>query len=415
MANFVEQYLIYNQGNMVPKRYHAWSALSILAMTMGRKVFVDHSYFQVYTMLYSCLVGRQGLRKSSAKDCACDMLKSVFPGYPLGASVTSREKIVERLSGDKSTVLTFTDHDGILVPYKPMAFFINELKNFLSINPGAMIEFLTDIYDRKFFDADTIKHGAQPIINPCINILACETPKWLIEKLKLNVVTGGFSRRMLYIYETAKPKRITFPHKNEESLRAEAWCKQHLQKIDALVGPFSWKDQVARDFFDNWFTNLKTPDDEILEGFYEAKDILALKVTMLLCVADEQPELILTKEKLEMGIAFLEQLEDNLPKLTVAAGRNELAVPQQAMLDILEEKGGMMAEKEWHKLAGKNMSEFEYANAKKFFKDTDQLYEINMPIKNELNMKVDRRMMLTAAKYRDLIKSGDIGVKQPTP
>ncbi len=370
--DFISQYLKYNSGNMSPQRYHMWSALSILAMTMSRKVYVDHEYYQIHPTMYICLVGRQGIRKSTAKDLAKQMFLEVFPDYPLGANVQSREDIVKQLAKDESS-RSFTDEHGNQIEIKPVAFFINELKNFLSINPSGMIEFLTDIYDTKFFAASTIKHGLQPIINPCINILACETPKWIVEKMKLNIIAGGFSRRMIYVYETEAPERVTFPVKTKEAKEAEEWCKAHLQKISTLAGPFKWEPD-ARTFFDKWFRSLPRMEDEILEGFYEAKDGLALKVSMMVAIAQPEPRLLLTKDILQIGISILESIEDNLPKLTIAAGRNELAVPQQRILEVLKQKGRMTMS-DWRELANKEMNEMEFLSSKRFFTETRQIVE----------------------------------------
>jgi len=35
---------------------------------------LNHSYFNIHPNLYVCLVGRQGFRKSTAKDIARDLL-----------------------------------------------------------------------------------------------------------------------------------------------------------------------------------------------------------------------------------------------------------------------------------------------------------------------------------------------------
>lgn len=406
--DFISQYLTYNSGNMAPKRFHMWCALSILAMTVGRRIYVEHEYFRVHAMLYITLVGRQGLRKTTAKDMAKNLFLEVFPDYPIGASVQSREKIVERMASD-DCLRAYQDLDGSMIEYKPTAFFINELKNFMSINPGAMVEFLTDIYDTKFFASDTIKHGLQPIINPCINILACETPKWIIEKLKLNVIAGGFSRRMLYIYETVRPERITFPKKTPEATAAEEWCKGHLRKIANITGPFTWEPS-ARVYFDHWFQNLPSQDDEILEGYYEAKDILVQKIAMLIAVGQPEPKLVFTKPILELAIAFLESIEDNLPKLTIAAGRNELAIPQQALKDMLHDHGGLMLERDFHLEAGKHMTEFEYVNAKGFFIKTEQIVEFAQKFKED-GIEITRLVIASRAKYKDMVKKGEVTIK----
>lgn len=379
--------------------YHMWSALSILGMTMSRKIYVDHEYFQIHPTLYICLVGRQGLRKSTAKDLAKNLFLEVFPDYPLGASVQSREKIVEQLSKDDA-LRVFTDENGNTIEIKPIAFFINELKNFMSINPSGMVEFLTDIYDTKFFAASTIKHGLQPIINPCVNILACETPNWIIEKLKMNIIAGGFSRRMIYVYVTEAPERITFPVKSDEAKRAEEWCKQHLLKINELRGPFKWEPS-AKVFFDSWFRGLPRIQDEVLEGFYEAMDVLAMKVAMLVAVSQENPKLVLTCENLKTAIAFLEEVIVNLPRLSIAAGRNELAVPQQKLLELIQANNGCMMEKDWHKFATKELNEIEYGMVKRMFRDTRQLYEVSYKVNGKVDMA-----LFTAEKREELIAAG---------
>ncbi len=397
--DFVSQYLLYNSGNMSPLRYHRWCALMVLACTVGRKIYVDHGYFQIRPSLYITLVGRQGIRKTTAMSNAKYMLLEVFPDYPITASVMSREQIVTRLASD-DFIRAYQDETGNLIEYRPMAMFINELKNFMSINPAGMVDFLTDIYDTPVFNSDTIKHGLQPIKNPCLNILACETPTWIIEKLELNMLAGGFSRRMLYVYETIRPDRITFPHLSAESKSAELWCKEHLKKIKDLAGPMSWEPE-AKEFFDGWFKKLPHQDDEILEGYYEAKDVLVQKIAMLLAVGQESPKLTFTQPLLELAIAFLEANEDNLPKLTIAAGRNELAIPQQNLIDHLIEYGGILPEYLWHREGGKNMNEFEYGNAVKFFIDTKQIVRMNYEFNGE-----EHRCFITTEKYNELVAKG---------
>lgn len=370
--DFISSYKAYSAGNMSPPRYHLWCALAVLGMAVGRRIYVDHGYFRVHPTLYITLVGRQGIRKTTAMTLARSMFLDCFPGYPVGASVMSREKIVEKMASE-DCLRSYTDENGQLIEYRPIAFFINELKNFMSINPSGMVEFLTDVYDSKFFSSETIKHGLKPILHPFLTILACETPNWIIEKLKLNIIAGGFSRRMLYIYVTERPERITFPVLSEESQRAEEWCKTHLKKLDKISGGFTWEPS-AKAFFDNWFKNLPEQTDEVLAGYYEAKDILAQKVAMLIAIADEEPKLVFTMKNIVLAIAMLEEIEDNLPKLTIAAGRNELAVPQQAMLEMLAQNKGRVREDTWMMRMGKDFTMFEYNNMMQFFAKTKQAF-----------------------------------------
>lgn len=351
---FINDYLLYNEQNECHRNYHIWSALAILAAASGRRVHCKQGYFDVQTNLYVCLVGKQGNRKSTAKDIARDLFADACPDIPIGASVQSREDIVKFMSSEHC--LRAMNIEGQPIEYRPMVFFVNELKNWLSINPGATIEFLTDIYDRKYFDASTIKHGMQKIVNPCLNILACETPEWIIDKLKLKIISGGFSRRMVYVYvtEEEEQKRIAFPNPTQEMKDARARCVKHLQKLTNISGVFSWTPE-ARQFYEYWYVHLPKPPDETMAGYYRSKHIMLLKVAMLNALAADDPKLILTKDLLEISLAMLDSIEKNMPLLSIAAGRNELALPQQRILEVLRQNGGHMREKQLRLVIDKDL------------------------------------------------------------
>lgn len=401
--DYIQDFIYFNSGNMAPVKYLRWCAIATLAMTVGRRVFIDYSYFHLYTDNYICLVGRQGLRKDTSMNEAFKIFKESNPEYPLGASVTSREKIVTRLAADEDTLRTYTDETGTRIEYHPMAFFISELKNFMSVNPENMVAFLVDIYGKKFFDADTIKHGLQPINNPCINILSCENPPWIVNNLKANILSGGFARRMMFVYETEEPKRITFPKIPEGGEEARARCVQHLRDVQQVSGPFTWESRETMCRFDEWNKQLTTPEDDLLRGFYENRDCLALKLAMCITLARAPIELVLRWPAIEVAIAFLENLAETLPRLTIAAGRNELAVPTQEMLDMLEARGGIIPKKLWQREAIKRMNDYEFQGVLKSLRETDQVFMIKQG---------NEEVLCTYQKYKELVEKKQIVEKK---
>jgi len=341
---FLQDYLFYNEENECPRDYHLWSALTVISAANGRRVYCNRGYNTLHTMLYVTLVGKQGTRKSTAKDIAKDMFTEACPDIPIGAAVQSREDIVKFMSSEHC--LRAMNINGEPIEYRPMVFFVNELKNWLSVNPGAMIEFLTDIYDRKYFDASTIKHGMQKILHPCLNILACETPEWIIDKLKSKIISGGFARRMIYVYITdeEQTKRIAFPRPTAEMELARQRCVKHLQKIATISGEFTWSPDGYK-FFEDWYNTMGKPEDEVMAGYYRSKHDQLIKVSMCLALAEDDPKLVLTKDLLVLGLSMLDHIEKNMPLLSVAAGRNELALPQQRILEVLRLHDGHMREK----------------------------------------------------------------------
>lgn len=400
--DFISQYLLANSGTMVPKRYTRWAAIFLLSATAGRRVYVDHAHFQHRPIVFLCFVGDPDSKKTTAMDAAREMYQEVFPAIPVGPSVTTREDIVKQMSKEDFPYQTFIDETGAPQEARHYTFFVNELENFMSHNPRGMVQFLTDVYDRKFFDSSTIKHGLQPIVNPCLNLLACTVPDFTIEVLRNRVIGRGFTRRMLFIYETEIPDRITFPKKSQEAYDAEFWCKCHLQKINNIVGKFTWT-QEAYDYFDNWNVGLPRVEGSVFQGYYSSKDVLAQKIAMSLALAKPEPKLEFTKDLLITAIAFLEANEDNLPKLAIATGKNDLALPTHKLLEILTNNKGMMPEKVFHKLAGQDMEEGQYRAVMNFLKSTDQVHE------NSLDFEGFREnMVLTHELYCKKVKEGEI-------
>jgi len=402
--DFISQYILANSGTQVPLRFTRWSAVFLLGTVSGRRVFVDHLHFEHRPTVYLCFVGDPASGKTTAMNAASNMFRDVFPSESVGASVTTREKIVELMAKD-DYMRCYTDETGVLIECRPNTFFINELENFLSHNPRGMVQFLTDVYDSKFFDSATLKHGLQPLINPCINLLACTVPEYITEVLRMRIMGRGFSRRLLFIYETEMPDPITFPIKTSEAYKAEEWCRSHLQKVQKVCGKMEWAPG-AKDFFHRWNMGLPRKVVSIFQGYHSSKDVLAQKIAMSLALSEDEPKLLFTQPLLERAIAFLESNEENQDKLAVAVGRNELALPQARLLEYLEANDGMMPEKRWHRHASLDLNEMEYASVKRLLKETDQLHEHSIDNKGFREV-----IVMTHAKYLNLVANGGIIIK----
>lgn len=399
--SFLHDYLQYNENNESPRNYHLWSAFVILAAASGLRVFLTSGrsksgYFEIRPNLYVGLIGKQGSRKSIAKDIAESLFADACPDLPIGASVESLQAIVKAMASDDSKCY-YEDENKAIVEYRPRTFFINELKNFLSVNPAAMIDFLTDIYDRKVYNSNLIVRGVESIKNPCVNILACETPKWIINNLKMDIISGGFSRRMVYVYELDRKKRVTFPEPPEGWEALYAKMKNHLSHIRSITGQFKWTSE-ALEFYDRWYQSLVFPDDEIMAGYYESKHIQLQKVGMLWALAEYEPKLVLTRELLEKSLAALDAIEENLPKLSAAAGRNELAIPTQHLLEILEKNGGCVDYKRIKIEMGRELDWSEFSSVLRFLKETDQIVAGKMKVQQN-GTTTEREVVMTMLYY----------------
>lgn len=391
--DFIKEYLAYNLGNECPRSYHTWAALVAIAAAAHKRFHIHWGYFDIYPNIYVGFVGDQGkTRKSSARDIMVDLFQSVFPDYPIGASVESCQVIIKTMASD-ACLFSFKDHNDTIVEVRPMLLVINEMADFFSIDPAKMVDFLTNIYDRKHYKSVTIKRGEEEVNNPCMNILACATPKWIQERMKGSIISGGFARRIIYIYEMERTARIPFP---EKPVGADVMWKNlqtHLRGIGESSGLFSWSPD-AREFWAKWYTSIVFPEDDIMSGYYESKHIQVLKVSMLLALTRAPLSLILTQELLELAIAHLDAIEGNMVRLTRGSGRNELAIPIQNALDLLEKTDGWLPEKTFRRLLGKDLSPMEIIQVMRFLQETDQLF-----IQKVNDGTVERVMVMTKEKY----------------
>lgn len=391
----------------IPRNYAGWSAIGLMAAAVNRRVYIYQGDIVHHANMYICLVGEQGIKKSTTKDFAQQFFTEVYPNIPIAASVQSREDIIKFMASTEG-IRSFTNADGAAEEYHPYMLFINELENFLSFNIPGMLSFLVDIYDRKYFDCSTIKRGMEKFPNPCVNILACVTPKWLIDKLRGNVITGGICRRMVFVYEIETPTNIISiprPVITPEARSAEERVRAHLNTIREVTGEFKLTKQAAI-FFDDWYNQTKRtlPDDPLMRGYKRSKDVQLLKTCMLLHLAKPgcvgQP-LLITEGLLQEGLVALDAIEVNMPKLSIAAGRNELAVPQADILEYVKNKGGFYPEKWIERDCDKDLTPTELFYVLRHLKSSEQLFVVNVPYGDG---GVNRVCLATKEKFVELQK-----------
>lgn len=383
MPTFLDHYLVYNSNNECPVIYHKWAGLFLLACAAQRRFMLNLSetaegYFYIYPNLYITLIGTQGGRKTVAKDIALiHFAEKLFTNLTLVADVTSKEKLVKNLI-ENGTREAYSPK-GSLEKYTPCACFIDELKDFLNINPAGMVDFLTNIfYKAGNYSVSTLAHDNQTVIRPCMNFIACECPDWIVSRLKGSIISGGFSSRMLFIYNTKAYKRVTFPSIQPIQLQARDEIIKRLKAIEPCWGEFKFSP-AAKIFYHNWYQELKPPNqNDFVIGFYNRKHIHALKIAMLLQLGEDPTNLTLTPESLAEAIAVVSEIEEDMWKLTAGVGRNELAVPMVRLLEYIKRFNGLLPEKDLRMGVESELMGVDYLQIITHLQQTEQIAIITM-------------------------------------
>lgn len=376
MSNFIQDFVKANEGNECPRDYIMWSAYSAISVAIGRRVFLDMKHFLVNCNIYVCLVGPAGNRKTFARDKAFDLIVEVLPDAVISAECETRQGIT-KFMGAPEQQRTFTDHNGVLVEYRPYALFAGELMNYLSLDPGGMITFLTDIFDRPFYKY-RLKNEEHILPKPYFVMLACTVPDWLTRQIRSDEFCSGFGRRTIFVCDDSDIRMK--PTITAEQLEAQARCKKRLKEITEIVGEFKLTPEADKWFWQEFYPNHKLSDNKFMRSWGRSKHIQMLKLAMLNSLADSgtnKNNLVITKENLEFTEAILENVERRIPMITDLMGRSEIAVPAMHVLSVLKNHGGCMPKKE---LLVKTFSEFkdsrEQWSTLEHLKATDQIIEI---------------------------------------
>jgi len=334
-ATFLQNYRTFTSGNEAHPTYHAFCGLFSLSSIVSRRVWLNMDYFTIFPNLYIVLVGDAGNRKTSAMHSAERLLLEIG-NIPLSAECVSKEQLIIDMV-DQERSLDGLGEDPSTANkkiYSPLIVCASELSEFLQISGAGMIGFLTDVFDKQTdYEHKTKNKGCRVIRGPFLNLIACTTPEWITNYLKADIISGGFSRRTIFVNESEKSGRIPFPKITDEMRQCWLDAVSYGRTLQTVKGPFTWHP-ATREYYSKWYTELEIPKDANIKGYFETKHIQALKIAMLVALS-EAPELVLKVHHFETALDILRLVEANLARVFQSMGKNFLNASSTKLLDIL--------------------------------------------------------------------------------
>jgi hypothetical protein len=349
MSSFLRDYEAVTQNNEVPRTFHLYSSLVALSSLVSGKIWLDLGLFKIRPNLYVILTGTPGVKKTTAMSVAKRLLREMKGGIPLAAECLTKEALTVDMAKatrvcdglPKGTVppqFKPLDESGTKFMYTPMTVCVTELSQFVGSggSAGHMLDFLTTVYDEETYENKTKGKGTDTLPMPYLTLLACTVPDWITARLKDDVITGGFSRRAIFVYEHATNLRVPRPTVTKEM--DEAWTRlvAKARKLMMLKGPVQWGPGAA-EFYDEWYLKLKRPDDPLLEGWYNSVHVQMLKISMLIAASEwESGPLYVNINDMKMSMELLRLVEENIPKVFKGVGRNELFAVSNKVIEMLQ-------------------------------------------------------------------------------
>jgi hypothetical protein len=243
--SYIKNYLHLTSNTESPIDYHRWACLASLSVLSGRRFWFRLGPITYYPNLYVVLVGHPGVKKSSALDRAKDIIRGVNATgvckIPIAAAQASKEFIAKAMSHEKFPGRRYFKPPGAMAAeeYNQYAIFATELTQFIGINPIGMLDFLTTVYTEKVYDCDTKGQGSDLVVGPYITMLACLTPEMLKGFLKMNILTGGFARRTVFVYGI-QGQIILIPGLEQSQIDAGNACIEWGKELQNHCGEFTF-------------------------------------------------------------------------------------------------------------------------------------------------------------------------------
>ncbi len=336
-SSFIEGFLEYSKNVESPEKFLRWSALSILAGAIGRKTWVlFNGELYIHPNEYIVLVGGTGVKKSTGASMASSLIHEVKDVRLMSTQMTAASLVtqLERAGKEQQLELGNETYGNASVFFysSEAAATLKETKG-----GGSIITLLTDLYDcghkgwsKTGWTKETISGGRIEIFNPCLNMLACSTPEWLVDSIGKQEIQGGFASRMLFVVQVGKSDR-TIEWMDESDIEKNSHLKkklvEDLTEISKLKGQFRVHKDV-RDIVNKVkhqserFVNA-CPDD-LFVGYFNRKMWHTIKLAQLFAL-DRGDTLELHAQDAERAIEWLDSIEPTMRHAFGLTGTNDKA------------------------------------------------------------------------------------------
>ena len=306
--DWLENYLSYTSEQESPSMFHLWVGLSVLASALERRVFIDRGYYKLYPNLYIVLVGPSArVKKTTAIGIGERLMREAVPSLNVVSQKTTPEALIQ-----------FIKEGGKDREFSPVSIVASELSVFLgrSAQDASLIQLLTKLYDcEEVLDYHTIVRGREICNKPCCNMLAATTPDWIKSSMPTHAIGGGFTSRILFVYQFNPEKLIPFPSISSHQKAMRERLVGGLKEISKLSGKYTLTED-AKDWFYDWYTQiLKTERGEgTMDGYYGRKPDTLLKVAMLLS-ASRGGKLSINEVDVQMALRTMNENEKYMPEV----------------------------------------------------------------------------------------------------
>lgn len=302
-VSWLDSYMEYTADQESPKAFHQWVAMGVISSCIGRNIHIPRVKYTTFPNLYIVLVaGSAKCRKSVSISIGRDLLNGLKEPPTVFAQKITTEALIEALESTKKNDACF----GLICA--------SELSVFLggdSIKSG-IIPALTDLYDSpKEWVYHTKGRGKETLKNVTLSMLGASTKDWLRTSIPVEAIGGGFTSRVIFVFEDAPSKLVLFgdEQKNNDIRRSELIFD--LELIRKCFGQIILTEDAKKFSWEWYIQESDIIRDEKVDGYFGRKHDTMFKVATILSLS-ESSNLIIEQRHIEKALELLERNELHL-------------------------------------------------------------------------------------------------------
>ncbi len=301
--------------------YHFFCAAVVFGTALQRRVVLPKIPFPVYGNLCVCLVGPTGIcRKTSATKPATKLLRKLDDITILADQLTPQSLV---------TALASTADDAAGLIYAPeFAVFLGKQRYMEGIVP--LLTALFDCPDE--WSSSTIMRGDFKLTNLAVSLLAASTPDWLVSALPRDAFGGGFMSRILFVVQDTKYKKVPYPEPPPALLVEQ--IQMELAKATKITVTLKMSADM-HEYYASWYCALPSLKGDQLAGYMERKPDHALRLTLILALAEDLSIKELPLRHFKAAVAILDWVELFFPKLMEVIESTTASNDEDRVLKIL--------------------------------------------------------------------------------
>lgn len=340
--DYFNAYKAYSSGSEAPEMFHKWVALAMISASIGRRCWLDMSYFHIFPNVYFVLIGPPATMKSTAMGIGTSMIRKLdVPEDRMvhfsGDSVT-RERLIMDLSASMVVDENHLMDTGEYFSHSSFTIQCSELEVFLGQKDRDMVKFLTDLFDcPDEWTYKTKTQGEDLIKAPCVTMLAGATPQDIPEIFDEASIGTGLTSRMLFIYAAEPGAPVPIPKMTENQKLARDKIKYFLRKIPEFWGEIKM-EPAAEQFYSDWYmARARSHKDQRIAGYWARKHVHMMKIAMLLALSELRKNI--TTGDIETALAMLDEIEPGLIQTFASVGANKGMVVMESVIAAIRAQG----------------------------------------------------------------------------